>query len=119
MHIIIHIYNIKESEATIHTSIEYIGLSPLMFVLATFPKVANKKEKSSDPKSSKNSFPISPNHKINGTHNKRDIQKREIFTKRERQRLREREKIEEFPHTKLANYFVATNLRAKICCRQS
>jgi hypothetical protein len=55
--IIIHTYNIQESEATIHTSIEYIlldsfdvlayniCLSPLMFLLATFPKVAQKKKK--------------------------------------------------------------------------
>ncbi len=51
--IIIHTYNIKESEATIHTSIEYICLSPLMFLLATFPRVVKKKRKKFWPKSKK------------------------------------------------------------------
>jgi hypothetical protein len=43
--IIFHTYNIKESEGTIHTSLEYICWSPLMFLLATFPKVAKIKRK--------------------------------------------------------------------------
>ncbi len=82
--IIIHTYNIKESEAIIHTSIEYIMLVSFA-VLQHFQKW-RKKQKKVLTQSSKNSFPISPNHKINGTHNKRDIQKREIITNRERDR---------------------------------
>jgi hypothetical protein len=79
-------------------------------------KSGKKKEKSSDPKFKKLVPHLS---KITRSmeHTTRETYKREIFTKRERQRLRERE-IEEFPHTKLATTFLQQNLRAKVCCKQ-
>jgi len=61
-------------------------------LIAKIPKGKKKKKKKSSDPNQQNSFPIAPNHKINGTHNKRDIRKREIFTNRERQRSRERER---------------------------
>jgi hypothetical protein len=96
--IIIHTYNnIKESEDTIHTSFEYICLSPLMFLLATFPKVAKiKREKSFEP-NQKNSFPISPKSQDQwDTQQERHTKERYSQRETETEIQRERE-IKEFP----------------------